>query len=117
MSDPTANLPEVVWAAMVKLWPGVAGSVFALRWLPAQSTYLDRLTAFLGGVASVAFVAPAIVELSSVTSTSVEYAIIFFVGLFAMAVIGELMATVREVGLPAMLRDALRRVLRLEDRR
>lgn len=75
------------WAA--KLWPGLAGAVVALRWLPVETTRVDRAIAAVGGFAAAANIGPALAEVSGVASVRVEAGIVFAVGLFGMASAGE----------------------------
>lgn len=113
MSDPgSGGLIEVSSVLLAKIGSGVAGSLAALRWLPKESTWADRLASLAGGIAAATILGPAIAEVAN-ASTRIEYAIVFVVGLFGMAVIGELMTAIREVQLATIARDAIRKILRI----
>lgn len=112
MADASPGIVEATTLAAAKLGSGLAGSLLALRWIPKESGWLDRLTAFVGGLSAAMFVGPAIAEISNASAT-IEYAIVFVVGLFGMAAVGQLMETIKEIGLPAIARDFIRKFLRI----
>jgi len=113
MADTNPTTIEAAIAAAAKLWPGLLGSLVALRWLPKETTRLDRAVAAIGGFAAASTVGPMIAELSGVQSVRIESGIVFVVGLFGMAVVGELMTAIKEVGIPVLARDFVRKVLRI----
>ena len=108
------SLAETLGALLAKLGPGILGSIAALRGLPPDATWGQRLTAFLGGAAAAYYVAPALYEWTGGSSASIEGFLAFVVGTFSMVVIGELTIAIREVQLAPILRDAIRRFLRLD---
>ncbi|MFA7327323.1 MAG: hypothetical protein WC121_11705 [Candidatus Kapaibacterium sp.] len=105
---------EALVALAAKLIPGVFGSIVALRGLPPDSTWLQRVTAVGGGAAAAWYLAPAISEWAGIGSKNIEGALAFLVGAFAMVVIGEVHATIRDVQIAAIARDAIRKFLRLD---
>lgn len=112
MADANPGVVEVTTVLAAKLASGLLGSLAALRWMPKESTWSDRLVALASGIATAVIVGPAIAEISN-ASTTIEYAIVFVVGLFGMAVVGELMLAIKEIGLPAIARDFIRKLLRI----
>jgi hypothetical protein len=113
MADANPTLIDAFAAAVAKLWPGLLGSLIALRWLPAETTRTDRAIAAIGGFAAASTVGPMIADLSGVQSVRIESGIVFVVGLFGMAVVGELMSAIKEVGIPTLARDFIRKLFRL----
>lgn len=113
MADTNPTLIEAAAAAAAKLWPGLLGSLVALRWLPKETTKFDRAIAAIGGFAASSLVGPAIAEIAGVNSVRIESGIVFVVGLFGMAVVGELMSAIKEIGLPELARDFVRKLLRI----
>lgn len=114
MANETQSLIDGLGALMAKLWPGVLGSIVALRGMPADSTWGSRALSFFGGMGTSVVVTPGLCEWLGVSSQSIFALLSFLVGAFSMVVIGELTATVREVGLPAIVRDWIRKFLRLD---
>lgn len=114
MADANLSLGEALAALAGKLIPGVVGSIVALRGLPPDSTWGQRVTAVGGGVAAAYYLAPAIHEWTGMASRNFEGALSFLVGAFAMVVIGEATSTIRELQLAVIARDALRKFLRLD---
>lgn len=108
------TLGEALATLAAKLGPGVLGSIVALRGLPPDATWGQRVTAVGGGVAAAFYLAPAIHEWTGMASRNMEGALSFLVGAFAMVVIGEVHATIRDVQLAVIARDALRKFLRLD---
>lgn len=102
---------DTVAQAAAKLWPGLAGAVVALRWLPVETTRVDRAIAAVGGFAAAANIGPALAEVSGVASVRVEAGIVFAVGLFGMALAGEVIRALKEVQLGTIVGDWLRRLL------
>lgn len=100
-------------AAFAKLWPGLAGAIVALRWLPVETTRLDRFLAAIGGFAASANLGPAIAEVVGVASVRVEAGVIFATGLFGMAIAGEVIQAVKEVQAASIVRDLIRKFFRL----
>lgn len=113
MDNPMQGLPEATLAMLAKLGAGISGSLISLQFLPKDAPWLDRFVALAGGVAAATIVGPALTELTGTSSATLEYSIVFLVGLFGMTVIGELMKSIREVQLPAIIRDAIRKLLRI----
>lgn len=113
MADTNPTMIEAAIAAAAKLWPGLLGSLVALRWLPVDTTKLDRAIAAIGGFAAASTVGPMIAELSGVQSVRIESGIVFVVGLFGMAVVGELMAAIKEVGIGSIAGSWIRKLLGL----
>lgn len=112
MADANPGVVEATTVIAAKLGSGLLGSLAALRWLPKESTWIDRLIAFASGIATAVIVGPAIAEISNASST-LEYAIVFLVGLFGMAVVGELMSAIRDVQLGAIAGSWIRKLLGL----
>lgn len=108
------SLGEALAALVAKLGPGVLGSIVALRGLPPDATWGQRVTAVGGGVAAAYYLAPAIHEWTGMVSRNSEGALSFLVGAFAMVVLGELTTAIRELQLAPILRDSLRRFLRID---
>lgn len=115
MADASPGVIEATTVLAAKLGSGLLGSLLSLRWMPTETTKLDRFIAVLGGFAAAALVGPAIAEVSGVHSARIENAIVFAVGLFGMTVVSELMVVVKEVGLPAIVRDLARKVFGLRE--
>lgn len=113
MAGEQQGLWDTVAQAAAKLWPGLAGALVALRWLPVDTTRADRFFAAIGGLVAAANLGPAISEIVGISSQRVEAGIVFAVGLFGMAVAGELIQTVRELQLAALARDAIRKIFRI----
>jgi len=105
-----------VWDTVVqwlgRFWPGVLSSIIALRWLPAESTRLDRFFAALGGAAAAVNLAPAAAELMGITSVKVEAGVIFMTGLFGMTIAGSLIATIRQLELASFITDVWKKFFR-----
>lgn len=108
------TLGEALATLAAKLVPGVVGSIIALRGLPQNSTWLQRVTAVGGGTAAAWYLAPAINDWAGIASKNIEGALSFLVGAFAMVVLGELTSTIRELQLAVIARDTLRKFLRLD---
>lgn len=102
---------ETVLTLAAKLWPGILGSLVALRWLPAESTRLDRAISGIGGFGAASTVGPMIAEIAGVNSVRIEAGIVFVVGLFGMAVVGEIMRAMKEIGLGSIISAWIRRIL------
>lgn len=114
MAADQQSFGEALVALAAKLGPGVLGSIVALRGLPPDATWGQRVTAVGGGVAAAYYLAPAIHEWTGMSSRNFEGALSFLVGAFAMVVIGEATSTIRELQLAVIARDALRKFLRLD---
>ena len=110
-AEPQPGLWDTVAQAAAKLWPGLAGALVALRWLPSETTRLDRAIAAIGGFAAAANVGPALAEVSGVASVRVEAGIVFATGLFGMALAGEVLRALKEIQLGTIIGDWLRRLL------
>ncbi len=96
------------WAAIAsKLAPGVIGAIIALRWVPAGSSWADRLTSFAGGCGCAVWAAPALVEWTDIGSARIEAAIGFTTGLLGMVIIGEIVSTLRALQLAETIRSIL----------
>lgn len=102
---------DTVVQAAAKLWPGLAGALVALRWLPVDSTRWDRFFAAIGGFVAAANLGPAISDIVGISSQRVEAGIVFAVGLFGMALAGEVIRALKEVQLGTIVGDWLRRLL------
>lgn len=116
MAADQQGLGDALTAIAAKIVPGVVGSIVALRGLPPDSTWLQRVTAVGGGAAAAWYLAPAINDWAGIASKNIEGALSFLVGAFAMVVIGEVHSAIREMQLAAIARDALRRLLRIDQR-
>lgn len=114
MAADHGGLGDALVAMIGKLAPGIAGSLIALRGLPADAPWSARLTAFAGGAASAYYVAPALYEWVGIASPRIESVMAFVVGAFSMVVVGEITTTIREIQLAGIARDTLRRLLRLD---
>ena len=112
-AEPQPGFWDTVTQMAAKLWPGLAGAVVALRWLPVETTRVDRAIAAVGGFAAAANIGPALAEVSGVASVRVEAGIVFAVGLFGMAVAGEIISTVKQLQLAEIARDAIRKIFRI----
>ena len=95
-------------AVALKLAPGFIGALVALRWVPAGSTWSDRLGAFVGGCACAFWGSPAIVEWVDVGSARIEASIAFVTGLLGMVVAGELVGTLRGLQLAETIRGIIK---------
>lgn len=104
---------DTVVQGAAKLWPGLAGALVALRWLPVDTTRLDRFFAAIGGFVAAVNLGPAISEVVGVSSQRVESGIVFAVGLFGMAVAGELISAIKDMQFAEIARDAIRRIFRI----
>lgn len=113
MAAEQQGLWDTVAQAAAKLWPGLAGAVVALRWLPVETTRVDRFFAAIGGFMAAANLGPAISDVIGIGSQRVEAGIVFATGLFGMAVAGELISTIKELQLAALARDAIRKIFRI----
>lgn len=114
MQEPPHGFLDALGVTLAKLGPGIAGSIVALRGLPPDTTWSQRLLAVIGGAAAAAYVSPALYEWTGATSVRVEGLLAFVVGAFSMVVIGEVTAAIRDLQLAPILRDAIRRFLRLD---
>lgn len=103
---------DTVVQGTAKLWPGLAGALVALRWLPVDTTRIDRFFAAIGGFVAAVNLGPAISEVVGATQR-VESGIVFATGLFGMAVAGELIATLKGMELGEFVKDALRKIFRI----
>lgn len=112
-AEPQPGIWDTVTQMAAKLWPGLAGAVVALRWLPVETTRVDRFFAAIGGFVAAVNLGPAISEVVGVTSQRVESGIVFATGLFGMAVAGEIIATVKQLQLAEIARDAIRKIFRI----
>ena len=113
-ADPQAGgLWDAVLLAASKLWPGLAGALVALRWLPVETTRTDRFFAAIGGFVAAANLGPAISDVVGISSQRVEAGIVFATGLFGMAVAGEILATLKQLQLAEIARDAIRKIFRI----
>lgn len=112
-ADPQPGLLDTAVTAFAKLWPGLAGAIVALRWLPVETTRTDRFFAAIGGFVTAANLGPAISDGVGISSQRVEAGIVFAVGLFGMAAAGELISTLKELQLAEFVRDALRKIFRI----
>lgn len=111
MPETTPGFFEAMTGAAAKLWPGLVGSLVALRWLPADATRFDRFIGAIGGFAAAANVGPMIAEFAGVHSQSIEGGIAFIVGLFGMAIAGELMVGLREIRIGQIVGSWIRKIL------
>lgn len=112
-AEPQPGLWDTVLQAAAKLWPGLAGALVALRWLPVDSTRWDRFFAAIGGFVAAANLGPAISDIVGISSQRVEAGIVFATGLFGMAVAGEILATLKQLQLAEIARDAIRKIFRI----
>lgn len=113
MAGEQQGIWDTVATAAAKLWPGLAGALVALRWLPVDTTRLDRFFAAIGGFVAAVNLGPAISEVVGVASQRVESGIVFATGLFGMAVAGEIISTVKQLQLAEIARDAIRKIFRI----
>ncbi len=94
MAESTLMLFNTLWLDsqkwMTVILPSAAGSVCSLKSLAGGLTMVERLYAFLMGLACSTFIAPAIVEVFEVPGSKTQLCIYFLVGLFALAVISEI---------------------------
>lgn len=104
---------ESVTLLYSNLWPSLLGAVVALYFHPPESTRLDRLFAGIASVAVSVLFGPATNEWFGVDSKAVEGAIYGVLALFGLTVAAQIFAALRELGLTALLREWLRRVLGL----
>jgi hypothetical protein len=100
-------------AGLGKLWPSLLGAALSLRWMPKDSTTLQRAFSGAGGVGIAYMFGPATVELTGATSEGMAMAIGGLLAMFGLLVCGEIAQAMREVGLGAILRDFVRKLLRL----
>lgn len=114
MSEPPHGFLDTLAATLAKLGPGIAGSIVALRGLPEGASWGQRLLAVVGGAAAAAYVSPALYEWTGASSQRTEAALAFIVGAFSMVVLGEVTAAIRDLQLAPIMRDAIRRFLRLD---
>lgn len=112
--DPQTGLLDSALAFAAKLWPGVAGSLIALRWQPSDSTRIDRALSALIGVVLAMIFGPMVSELAHVSSPNVQQGIGAVIGMFGLVIVGQLMSTLKEIQLGALVSDWLRAFLRLK---
>ena len=96
-------------ALVAKLGPGIAGSLLALKGLPSNSTFGDRLFAVIGGSAAAYYIAPGLAEWLGTSSPNSLSLMAFAVGAFGLVVVGEATRAIREVGLADVLRSWISR--------
>lgn len=113
-SPPDASGIDTVVAALLKILPGAVGAAVSLRTLPPESTWTHRVLALVGGVAVASYGAPALAEALEITSPRIEAFSAFALGLFGMALASEISAALRETQLGLIVRDWVRKVLRLD---
>lgn len=113
-ADPQTGALELIWAALSKILPGLLGAVIALQWQPAGASKLDGAIAALSGFAAAYYLSPLVVELVGITSLQWEYGISFLVGLFSMAIAGQIMLALKGMELGSIVRDFVRKTLRID---
>lgn len=113
IADALRSIGTDLHGLLVKFFPALAGSLLSLRFLPAGATFTDRLIGAVGGLVSSIELAPILIEFAGISSPKMMAGAEFLTGLFAISVFGELSASIRAVGLPEILRDWVRRLLRL----
>ena len=104
---------ETIGAIFAKFWPGIAGALVSLRWQPEGATIFDRAFSAFGGVVLTMTLGPAAVEFAGVTSGSMVMGIAAVIGLFGMLVVGEITRAIKVMELGPIVRDAIRKFLRL----
>lgn len=109
------NLPEneiaaALAAACGKILPGVAGSLFGLRFIPCE-TWFERACVFASGVSASVYLAPLLLEFTGASTVAALTGVGFAVGAFGLVVVAELVKAWREVGLADILRAWLKKLL------
>lgn len=110
MAAPDNEVSAALVAALAKMAPGVAGAIISLRFMPVETTWLDRLMSVAGGIAASAFLAPAVSEWLGVASVRIEAGMGFMMGSLGLVVLGEATKAVREAQLGQALRGWIRKL-------
>ena len=97
-------------AVCAKLWPGLVGALFAMKFQPDGASALDRAFAGLSSVLLSGIFGPALIEIFDVETPYAQHSVIALVAIFGLIVIGEAVKAIREVGFALFLRDWLRRI-------
>lgn len=111
-AEPQAGVWEALLAFASKMLPATVGAAISLKFLPEGATKVQAAFTLLGGVSTAAFAGPAVAELVS-ASPSIAAVLNFAIGLFGLAVIGQLWAAIRDVQAGSILKDAIRKFLGL----
>lgn len=99
MAEPVAALAAITSAlakAAISYLPGAAGAAVSLKFLGADLNRSQKLISFGVGFACAIYVAPALIELFSISGSRVHSGIEFLVGLFGLAVCRELFTEINE---------------------
>lgn len=115
MHDQHPSLADAIAFALSKLGPGVAGSMVALRGLPPESTFGDRLLSVVGGASASYYVAPALARWIGDTSQQAYALMAFGVGAFGLVIAGEITRIIREVRLHELVRSWIKSRFRIGD--
>jgi hypothetical protein len=105
------GLLEYAAGLYASLWPALLGAVIALYVNPGDGTRADRLFSGVTSVAVAVLFAPAIVAHFAIESPAIANAIHGAFALFGLTAAGQVMTAIREFGLPALLREFVRRFL------
>jgi hypothetical protein len=108
------SLIEGVAALAAKWWPTFVGALVSMRFQPPESTRIDRAFSAASGVGLSMFASPAIVDWAGVTSIPVAQGIGGAVALFGLIVVAEIIAGIKGIEAPKLLRDFVRKLLRLD---
>lgn len=111
----TDGLVEAALGVYGRLWPSLLGAVIALYFHPAGATRSDRLFAGAASVGVSVLFGPWLIEYYEVDSETLARTIHGALALFGLTAIGQVFESLRELGLPAMVRQWARRRFGLDD--
>lgn len=113
MAGEQHDLLSAAAAGLGKLWPNLVGAAVSLMWVPRESTFMQRALSGGGGIGISYLFGPAAVELAGARTEGMAMAIGGVLAMFGLLACSEMARAIRELGLGAILRDALRKLLRL----
>lgn len=90
---------QILTHVLLPIFPGIVGAALALKFLGNEITRLQRFTSFIGGMACVVYIAPAVYEVFNITGFKTQNLIAFLTGLFGLAVCRELFKEINEADL------------------
>lgn len=111
MAEPTHLTIEAALTAVAKLLPGLFGSVVGAVFVHTDLPLIKRWLAVAGGVGLAVFVGPATTTVLDVTSREVQAAVDVGIGLFGIALVGEIARSIGQLELGRRLGEAIDRKL------
>lgn len=110
MNDTPPGAWAFISALCAKLWPGLVGALFAMKFQPDGASLLDRAFAGVSSVLLSGIFGPALIEVFDVRTSAMQACVNALVAIFGLIVIGEVVKAIREVGFSGFLRDWMRRI-------